>query len=67
MSILWVQRERGDQARFLRRPGFGTAMGVIFKDSVASSPLVFMRRSIAINATILPFAKRAASSKVLKV
>jgi hypothetical protein len=25
---------RGDQARFMRRPGFGTAIGLIFKDSV---------------------------------
>jgi len=63
----WVQRDRRNQARFLRRPGFGTAISVIFKDSVACALLVFMLCSIAIKAAILPFAKRATSSKVLKV
>ena len=61
------QRDPRDQARFLRRLGFGTPIGVIFKDSVASADLVSMLRSITVNASILPFAKRAASSKVLKV
>jgi len=27
----WVQRDRRNQARFLPRPGFGTAIGVIFE------------------------------------
>jgi hypothetical protein len=67
LFICGVQRDRGDQARFLRRPGLGTAMGLIFKEPVASTRLVFMLRSSAVNASILPFAKRAASAKVLKV
>jgi len=62
-----TQRERGDQARFLRRAGFGTVLGAIFKDPVATARLISTLRSIAVNASILPFAKRAASSKVLKV
>ena len=67
LSICGVQRDKGDQARFLRRPGFGTAIGVNFNGPAASASLVFMLRSSAVNASILPLAKRAASAKVLKV
>jgi hypothetical protein len=46
---------KGDQARFLRRPEFGTAIGVIFNGPAASASLVFMLRSSAVNASIMHF------------